>query len=211
MPVVKELTGGYFNRFHVGTALSNGDWVIAERAPEPGGPRGEISVLSRDLSPAKPPAKTPLKFHVNLGRGIAWERTIGRNKQDHVAVASGQTFYVFTNLAGESPSDARITKTFTGWTISAIAALSDSRWVVAMNDNKNVGRLVTLKRANDTLAEVSRLSELDKVTAIAVQSDDDILIGTETGAVLRFDVDLKIKHASAKGLRPIAHMAVMTR
>ena len=186
--------------------------IIVERPPaHMRGPQGIIQVLSGDLGPAHTPKTTPIKISVNIGKGLSWERAIGRNKQNHVAVTSGPTFYAFTNLGGTSPSEARITKTLSDWTISAIAALSDGQWVIAMNNNADVGQLVVLKTTVNNFMEVNRLRNLDKITTIAVQSDDDIIIGTGTGSVFRFDAAFKNKHASAAGLQPIAHMVVMTR
>ena len=192
------------------SALPNGDWVLVmnQARPSVAGKPGVVLIRKRhdirtDLGPASrftgalpaiATSATNADSHIGLGdaEGNVYELSVNSENEIRV-VASRQA----AELAGP---DSRV---------SDVVALSTGDWVFATNrTGDRPGTVWVLEKG--TLKTLSRVSALAQVNAIGVQSDDDILVGTQSGELFLYDRTLQTLKRSADGFDPITNIAVLS-
>ena len=213
LPPVEEALAGHYENFvpDGSSALSNGDWVmVMTHRLEPEERRhvaGRVEIRSRHalktrLTPASKvvglPTLTSSAVNANdrilVGDVHGTVHELSCDGDRHVAVAAARN-------VGRGDG-----------AVSRVCAVPDGNWVVAIasapDDAGHAGSGSVWLLEQGTLEPLRRVIGLAPVTALAVDAESAILVGTRSGALIVFDSTLSTRHADVDGFDAITHIVL---
>jgi hypothetical protein len=203
-PIITDLTGGYFGQMiqhAAGDALSNGAWVLAYSNGYEWRTRNPGTRVERRIN----------EFDAINGLAVNSNDVIGlMNQQDGNANGPRATLlrYVADLSTGSTTGHGGIH--YYNQTGAAVTSLSDGTWVFATNSTNGGDATLYLLSDTDPMVELNSLTltDVSDVNCLAIQSDDDILIGTEGGEIIRLDSAL-VEQARQTLTGPVTHLTTI--
>lgn len=208
LPFLVTKQAGFWDHMvqhNAGDTLSNGDFVLTIDISSFGGDTG---VEWRRRSSLDLAQRVTSGFQDVRGLAVNRDDVIG--VMDQTAGGSTATLFRRTTNPTAGTSSPAGSRSYAGQTCAAVDSLSDGTWSFAMNSTGGGNATIVLLDDTVSLAELDSvvLAGVSNINCLAVQSDDDILVGTQAGQVIRLDAALNVQ-ASVDVFDPVRHVAVL--
>ena len=209
LPILSAQQGGAWDHMvqhHAGDVLSNGDFVLTiDGSMSYSGDTG-FEWRRRDLTVQA--ERVTSGFNDIRGLAVSVNDTIALMDQDTNSPAA--TLFRRTTNPAAGTSVPAGHRTYPDAVCGAVESLADGTWVFAVNTPAGTTPAVYLLSDADPVAELdaTTLPGVSNITCLAVQSDDDIIVGTDCGRVVRLSASLDIQCA-VEVFDPVTHIAAL--